>query len=120
MTREDTATLIKQMYQAFNGGDLDAATTIFAPDFYSHPLGAKGPESIKKAWAAMCVAFPAAHTILNDIVIDDDKIATRTTLKGVPDAGNPASDATVMEIIRIEKGRIVEIWGATNARMTHP
>ena len=119
MTREDAEALIKHMYQAFNDNDLEAANIIFAPNFYSHPLGSKGPESIKKAWAAMRAAFPMAHTIINDIVIDGEKVATRTTLKGVPSTDEPASDATVMEIIHIEKGQIVEIWGVMNARMSH-
>lgn len=38
--------------------DLDAADSIFAAGFRSHPMGTTGPGAVKKAWAAIREKYP--------------------------------------------------------------
>ncbi|NUR04204.1 MAG: nuclear transport factor 2 family protein [Streptomyces sp.] len=101
------------MYEAFNARDLAAAETIFSADFVSHPLGTVGVDSVVKAWNGLHAMFPGIQVIVEDMVVDADKVAVRTTLHGV--LGGAGVDEqllpSMMEIFRVQDGRIAELWG---------
>ena len=42
-----------------------------------------------------------------------ETIAVRTTLHGIPSAAEEQSSPTMMEIFRIQDGRIAELWGVS-------
>ncbi|MFI6063076.1 ester cyclase [Streptomyces sp. NPDC051286] len=109
----DARAAAQRMYEAFNARDLAAAETIFSADFVSHPLGTVGVESVVKAWSGLHAMFPDIQVTVEDMVVGADKVAVRTTLHGVlagsgVDAQPPPS---MMEIFRVEDGRIAELWG---------
>jgi ketosteroid isomerase-like protein len=94
------------MHDAFNNNDFDAVDEIFAPDFYSHPLDLTGPAGVKAAWQAIRARHPELRTVVEDVMVDGDRVAMRSTLQG--------ASGTIMEIFRVADGRIAELWGVTS------
>jgi hypothetical protein len=98
--------LAERMHEAFNTNDLTAMSEVFAADFHSHPLGTTGIEHIRASWQAFRERHPDARTRVEDIVVEGDRVAMRSTVHGGP-------DGTIMEIFRVEDGRIAELWGVS-------
>ncbi|MEV0144447.1 MULTISPECIES: nuclear transport factor 2 family protein [unclassified Nonomuraea] len=100
----------RRMYEAFNTRDLDAADAVFAADFVSHPLGTIGVEHVKRAWSGMHSMFPGIRVDVEDMIVDGDRAAVRTTLHGVP-GGDGQPPPAMLEIFHVRDGRIAELWG---------
>lgn len=112
MTKEETKQLILRLYEAFNTRNLAPIDEIFAPDFYSHPLKT-GVEGVKQSYASFLKAFPDARVVVEEMLVDGDKVASRTSIHGIPTLAD-GTQPTIMEIIRVKDQRIVELWGLTN------
>jgi predicted SnoaL-like aldol condensation-catalyzing enzyme len=112
MTDTDPRTLAHRMHAAFNERNVDAADDIFAPDFHSHPLQG-GRDQVKASWTAMITARPTARSVVEDVLVDGDRAALRSTIYGLSADDPDAAAGTIMEIIRVADGRIAELWGAT-------
>jgi predicted ester cyclase len=112
MTREETLDVIHRMYEAFNSRNVNAADDIFAEGFYSHPLNA-GVETVKKSWASMFERFPDSYVVIEDLLVDGDKVASRTSIHGITTTQSERQPM-ILELIRVENQRIAEIWGLTN------
>jgi predicted SnoaL-like aldol condensation-catalyzing enzyme len=108
-TREDAAALVRRMQECFNTRRFDQAGDLHTPDFFSHPLGG-GFEAGKDAWRTLTARFPGMRVVAQDILVDGDKAAVRSTVEGITDG-----DARPMlfEIFRIDDGRLAEMWGAS-------
>jgi ketosteroid isomerase-like protein len=119
---DDTATIGRRMYAAFNARDLAAARTLFTPDFVSHPLGTTGPDAVTRSWSRMISAYPDLRVVVEDMLVDHDgtRVAVRTSLHGLPeDVVAPEQPAPEMlEIFRVDAGRIAELWGLST--LTRP
>jgi predicted SnoaL-like aldol condensation-catalyzing enzyme len=102
----------RRMYAAFNARDHTAAEVIFTTDFYSHPLGTTGPESVTRSWQRFHEAFPDAQIVVEDMVVEGNTAAVRTSVRGVPGQQPP----TMLEIFRVRDGRIAELWGLSSLR----
>ncbi|MFJ3339463.1 ester cyclase [Streptomyces sp. NPDC086766] len=110
---DDARAVAQRMYEAFNARDLAAAKTIFSANFVSHPLSAVGVDSVMKAWSGLQAVFPGIQVVVEDMVVDGDKVAVRTSLHGVL-VGADVDDQplpSMMEIFRVQDGRIAELWG---------
>jgi predicted ester cyclase len=55
-------------------------------------------------------AFTELHVRIEDVLIDDDKVAARLRWSGIRD-GRSVERETI-DILRVEHGRVVEHWGA--------
>jgi predicted SnoaL-like aldol condensation-catalyzing enzyme len=110
---DDVRAIGQRMYEAFNTHDFRAAETIFSADFVSHPLGTTGAESITKSWTQFHAMFPDVQVIVEDMLIDGDRAAVRTTLHGIPADATEQPRPTMMEIFRVNNGRIAELWGVS-------
>lgn len=106
MTTDVRAT-VRRIYDAFNAYDHAAASRIFTADFYSHPMGTTGPASVTRSWQRFHDMFPEAQVVVEDILVEGDKAAVRTSVHGVPGE----RPATMLEILRVHDGRIAELWG---------
>lgn len=111
MTPNDQARkLLQQMQECFNTRQFEQADDLFTPDFINHTLGTTGVESGKNAWRTVVAQFPDARVVAEDILIDGDKAALRSTVKGIVNSSD-APEPILIEIFRIEHGRLAETWG---------
>ncbi|GII77598.1 hypothetical protein Sru01_25800 [Sphaerisporangium rufum] len=111
-THEDTVTLIRRMQECFNTRQFDQAADLHVPGFFSHPLGVPGFAAGKAAWHLLVTRYPEIRVVAQDILVDGDRAAVRSTVEGVtpPDGG---ATPELFEIFRIDGGRFAEMWGAS-------
>ena len=109
-TRDDASALVQRMQECFNTRQFDHADDLFTPGFFSHPLGTTGFEAGKDAWRKVVAQFPRMRVVVDDILVDGDKAAVRSSIEGIT---TPDGDARPMliEIFRIDDGRLAEMWG---------
>ena len=50
--------------------------------------------------------YPELRTTVEDVVVEGDRVAMRSTVSG-------GLDGVIMEIFRVADGRIVELWGVS-------
>lgn len=98
--------LAHRMHEAFNTSDFAAMPEIFTADFHSHPMGTTGIEHIRASWQTMRTRHPHLRTHIEDILVEDDRVAMRSTVHG-------GLEGTIMEIFRVANGRIAELWGVS-------
>jgi predicted SnoaL-like aldol condensation-catalyzing enzyme len=110
--RDDASTLVQRMHECFNTRQFDEATGLHTPDFFSHPLGTTGFEAGKNAWRTLVARYPDMRVVAEDILVDGDRAAVRSTVEGVTP---PDGDAQPMliEIFRFDDGRFAEMWGVS-------
>jgi predicted SnoaL-like aldol condensation-catalyzing enzyme len=111
-TREDAGALVRQLQECFNNRRFDQGDDLHTPGFFSHPLGTTGFAAGKDAWRTLVARFPDVRVVAQDILVDGDKAAVRSTVEGIT---TPDGDARPMlfEIFRIDDGRFAEMWGAS-------
>jgi steroid delta-isomerase-like uncharacterized protein len=85
--------------EIFNGGKLDLADELYAPDYVLHdpslPEDLHGPEGLKQYAAMNLGAFPDARVTVEDQIAEGDMVATRwratgthtSELMGIPPTG---------------------------------
>ncbi|QFZ21192.1 ester cyclase [Saccharothrix syringae] len=108
MTTREPGDLVRRMVECFNTRRFDEADALFAPDFFSHPLGTTGFEAGKRAWRTLVAHFPDYRIVVEDVLVDRDRVAVRSSVEGVPDRG---VRPVLIEIFRVEDGRFAEAWG---------
>ena len=109
----------------WTGGQYDAADLLVAADHQHHISGstlAAGPESLKEMARSMRTAFPDLEFLIEDTIVDGDKVLVRWVAHGTHDAAFGGVEATGravewtgMDLIRFEGGRIAELWGNNDA-----
>lgn len=107
-TRDDASALVLRMQECFNSRRFDEVDDLYTPDFFSHPLGTTGIELGKEVWRTVVARFPDMRVVAEDVLVDGDRVAIRSSVVGI--AG---PDAALIEIFRIEDGRLAEAWGVT-------
>ena len=89
-----------------------AAVRKFTPGFFSHPLGTTGFETGKDAWRKLTAQFPGMRVVAEDILVDGDKVTVRSAVEGTG-TRDGVPQPMLIEIFRIEGGRLAENWGST-------
>jgi len=111
MTAADIRALGYRVYEAINTRNIAALEELFDPQVIRHAAGETGIESVKNAVTNAFTTFPDKRFVVEDLLVEGDKAALRVTVHGVPTApGQP--QPIIMEIFRIENGRVAEVWGA--------
>ncbi|MBV9231780.1 MAG: ester cyclase, partial [Chloroflexi bacterium] len=64
-------------------------------------------------WAAMLKAFPDARAVVEELLVDGEKAASRIRIHGIP-ALIDGTQPMIIEIIRVQDQRIVELWALAN------
>lgn len=116
---EINRTVALRTMEALHQRDLDGVRSNMAPGarFYgwaSEPLDADGHRAFM---SALLTAFPDSQFIVDDVIVEGDKVAVRHHLQGTHQAeiqGIPASGRRVeigaIVIFRMENGMIAEAW----------
>jgi predicted ester cyclase len=60
--------------------------------------------------------FPDTRFVVEDVVVEGNKAALRVAIHGTTQQPLPI----IMEIFRIENGRVAEVWGAGTIRLPSP
>jgi predicted SnoaL-like aldol condensation-catalyzing enzyme len=121
-TAATNARLVRQVIEEiWNGGNLDLADQVFAPDYVNHggliPDLVRGPEAIKVSVALYRLAFPEFRVAVVDLLAQGQTVALRWTAHRTPghDGGSDAPDGEPdtlrgMTFGRVSGGKIMESW----------
>ena len=115
------ALVARYVEDVLNRGDMAAADELFAPDYRRHvsPIStALTREAQKQRLAGIRAAFPDWRVTADDVLADGDRVAFRATIRAtqrgpfqnIPPTGREVT-VSAIDIVRIEKGKIVEHWG---------
>ncbi len=119
---ENKAVTRREIEEIFNqGGNLNAAEEIYAPNYVGHEPtfgDVHGVEGAKQFAASYRQAFPDLQTTIEEQVAEGDKVATRFRARGThqgetEDFGPPTGNRVEVTGITIEQfaeGKIVEDW----------
>ena len=119
---ENKAVVRREMEELFNqGGNLDVADEIIAPNYVSYePTSGevRGIEGAKQFAATYREAFPDLQNTIEDMVAEGDKVVVRFrgrgTHQGETEAFGPPTgkwmEMTGITIKRLSEGKIVEAW----------
>ena len=116
--RADHRALIER---GFNHGDFDGLDAFVAPDMIEHQEGAaSGIDGLRALITELRTAIPDLHLELQDsatwatCVVPLPSTGTNDgPMWGRPPTGRPI-DITVMDVIRVADGRMVEHWGVAD------
>jgi predicted SnoaL-like aldol condensation-catalyzing enzyme len=118
---QNIAAVQAALQTVFTEHQLDRIDHYFAPEFVQHsPYAAPGGrEELKQWWAAVVAAIPDVTTTVEQVVADDERVATfrvvRGTLHGtLPSLGISGSgqgvEFRVADIFAVQEGTIVAHW----------
>jgi predicted SnoaL-like aldol condensation-catalyzing enzyme len=120
-TAQNIAVVQAALQTIFTEHQLDQIDHYFAPEFVQHsPYAAPGGrEELKQWWAAVVAAIPDVTTTVEQVVADDDRVATfrvvrgavRGTLPGLGISGSGQDvEFRVADIFAVQEGKIVAHW----------
>ena len=119
---EDNRALIQRYHldEVWNKGNFTQVAKLIAPDCIVHdPVipGISGPEGVMRFVTTWRTAFPDLQFIIEDQIAEENKVATRFTVRGtqtgrlldIAPTGKPGT-MSGMTIAHDLDGKIVEIW----------
>ncbi|MEC3957842.1 ester cyclase [Nocardia sp. CDC153] len=109
MTMPEPGAVVRRLQECFNTRQFDKADDLHTPDFFSHTLGTTGFEAGKNVWRSLVSHFPNIRVVAEDVLVDRDRVAVRSTVEGIP-VPDSAPRPMLIEIFRIDNGRIAENW----------
>jgi predicted ester cyclase len=120
MSSEQQKALVLRFWKAFEADDQAALNDLLAADFVARTPGAPEPQS--REWHLQGIrgfnsAFSNRDFTVEEMVVDDDVVATRTVMRGVhtgewqghAPTGKPI-EAIGLTIERVRDGKLVERW----------
>ena len=120
MTTEGNEAVVRQLFDAFDHGDLNAIVELFADDVVNHtaPPGLpQGRDGVRPSAAALLTAFPDVRTTVDLFVSEDDVVTAVHTHEGThagPYGSIPPTGKRFringIEVFRIVDSKIAEYW----------
>ncbi len=118
--KEPSKELIQQLYEeVFQKGNIALTEKLFTADFIDHstPEQMPGPQGVAAYAIAIRVGFPDLHITIEDSIIEENKIAVRTTwsgthrgiYEGIKPTGRRVS-RTLIQIFSLIDDKIAEEW----------
>ncbi len=122
VTEANIATVRRAIDEGWNKGNLEAIDELFSPDFVEHQAGiATGRDGVKGSIRILRTSFPDLHLTFEDVIAEGDMVWARISARGTQDGpcmGLPATGRpvrlTVIDIVRVVDGRLVEHWGVAD------
>ncbi len=126
MSTEENKAIVRRWYEEFgNRANLDVLDELYAPGWVGHfPQSGelRGAEGHKPLGRLFATAFPDGRYVLEDVLAEGDRVASRYTFRGthrgeffgIPPTGR-AVEATGINVHRVEAGRIAEQWAQFDA-----
>lgn len=119
MTSEQNKATIRRFIEGLRQ-DLSAIDELCGMNFTCHLPGFPGPSDKEtfKGFAAMLYnAFPDLHHIVEDLIAENNMVASRVTVhgthqglfQGIPATGKKMAFTDVI-IMRFEEGKVLELW----------
>jgi steroid delta-isomerase-like uncharacterized protein len=110
---EENKTIIRDFFTAWNAHDISKATSLLAEN-----CNGGGPEGAKHEFEAFFAAFPDLEVTLEDIVAEDNKVATRSIMRGTQQGNFMGVAATGRSVVmkahhlfKLEQGKIIQRLG---------
>ena len=127
MSAEENMALVRRFWEARAKGDLEAMDAMMAPNFVTHtkllPGQQPGREGEKWAIAQISAAFSNRSVVVEDQIVQGDKVVSRCIVHLTHDRGKlmgvapSGRELTWMPIVihRIKGGKITEQWGSSTS-----
>ena len=102
---------LRKAIVALNAGGAEEYVALFKPDAKLHgfPAGIEDVDNLCRFHAATAHTYPDASVVLDDIVAEGERVATRFTWRASQDAGSELV-AQGGAIMRFADGQIAECW----------
>jgi steroid delta-isomerase-like uncharacterized protein len=122
VSTEENKALVRKYIETWNRGDLEGMARFWSPNMVHHTrTGRHGFEAVVAIVADFMKAFPDLKFVIEDIVAEGDRVASRMTAyathtgeyMGVAPTRRRVS-CTVFGMARIADGKLVEHWGVTD------
>jgi steroid delta-isomerase-like uncharacterized protein len=125
MSAEESKGIVRQFWGVWGEGNIDLVDELLAPDYVNHspatPDLPTGPDGVKGVVAMFRSGMPDLSVLVEDMIAEGDKVATRYTLEGthegelfgVPPTGQRLSIKSI-SVERVSDGKIREHWRITD------
>ena len=125
MSAEESKATMRRYLGVFEQGNIDLLDELLAPDYTNHspatPDLPTGPEGVKAVVSMFRSGMPDLRVVVEDMIAEGDKVATRYTLEGthegelfgVPPTGRRLSIKSIT-VERVSDGRIRDHWRITD------
>ena len=123
-TERNKAVVLRFVEEVQNQKDWAVYDELNAPDFVNHSAPPGMPsdrEGGKMFLAAFADAFPDSHVTIDDMIAEDDRVATKKTMtgthtgefNGIAPTGKRV-EIQYADILRLRDGQITEHWLSMN------
>jgi steroid delta-isomerase-like uncharacterized protein len=124
MSVEEQSRIVTRWVEAWNNQDLAAARDLLTPGYRRHDPSlpdVDGPDGSADFIRSVVTGFPDVHLHVEQLIAQDGLVAARLTVRGThqgPFMGVPATGRAVtvdvMDVYRLEGGKIAEEWAVMN------
>ena len=126
MSAEENKAIMRRFWEVWEQGNIDLLDELLSPDYINHNLAtpglSSGPEGVKAVVSMFRSAMPDIKVVVEDIIAESDKVATRYALEGTHRGGElfavpPTGQRLSIKSITVERvldGRIREHWRNTD------
>jgi steroid delta-isomerase-like uncharacterized protein len=122
---KDNKAIMRQFWSVWEQGNIDLLDELLAPEYVNHTFATpdlpSGPEGVKEVVSMFRSGVPDLRVVIEDMIAEGDKVATRYALEGthsgdlfgVAPTGRQLSIKS-MTVERLSEGKIVEHWRVTD------
>ena len=122
---ESNKAIMRRFWAVWEQGNIDLLDELLAPEYINHTLAAPdlppGPEGVKEVVSMFHSAMPDLRVVVEDMVAEGDKVATRYALEGTHEgelfgAAPTGKQLSIKSITveRVSEGKIKEHWRVTD------
>jgi steroid delta-isomerase-like uncharacterized protein len=122
---KDNKAIMRQFWSVWEQGNIGLLDNLLAPEYVNHTLATPdlpgGPEGVKEVVRMFRSAVPDLKVVIEDMIAEGDRVATRYALEGthggdlfgVAPTGRHLTIKS-MTVERLSGGKIVEHWRVTD------